>query len=91
MILYYSDVFPQGPDTIITEQVLDRISAHLNSSEDHELGYRIPPFKDLVGTDSTRYDTKLPTQEFSDCFKRHNPDSPILNKIQEMKLKIREN
>jgi hypothetical protein len=91
MISYYSHLFPQGADTIITEEILNRISEHLNSSDDHELGLKMPSFKDLVSTDSTRYNTSLPHQEFYNCIKKHNPDSPILKKMHEMALKIREN
>ena len=91
MITYYSHLFPQGADTIITEEILNRISQDLNSSEDHVLGLRMPPFSDLLSTNSTRYNTSLPHQEFYDCFRRNNPDSPILQKMQEMSLKIRQN
>jgi hypothetical protein len=81
-----------GPDTILTEEIFNRLSADINTNRpNHILGLRLPPFSDLISINSTRFNTELPHQEFVDTFRNNHPNSPILTKIAEMEAKLKVN
>jgi cytochrome c oxidase subunit 1 len=92
IVLHYPNLFPMGPDTILTEEIFNRLSADINTNRpNHILGLRLPPFSDLISINSTRFNTELPHQEFVDTFRNNHPNSPILTKIAEMEAKLKVN
>ena len=89
VVLHYSDLFPQRGNTVITEENLNRIAMDVNRSKPyHALGTTMPPFRELVSTDSTSFNTTPPHADFVETFRKNNPNSPILTKIEEMSGKI---
>ena len=87
IVNYYPELFPQGGNTILTEEIYTRLAADINHTHPyHQLGFSLPSFRDLICLESTRYNAELPHGDFISRFR--DSGSPTLAKILEMDGKV---